>query len=133
MSHDMKVSMKEIKTIDGVDITLNAMLKHTKKLSLTPEQFYLLSSKFIRIDASNLPIIEDLLVKNNKICDVVKKYRKSKQTIYALNRAACKKHLLTQVPKDWVCVSVLLPQEDANQIIAHSTKALNSYLESALN
>lgn len=133
MSNDMKVLMKAIKNIDGVDRTLNAMLKHTQKLVLTQDQFYKLCSQFIRIADSNLPILKDLLVNQDKICDVSKKYRKSKQTIYALNRAACKKHLLTQIPDDWVCVSVLLPRSEADHVIAHSTKTLNKHLEIALN
>lgn len=133
MSNDMKALMKVIKNIDGVDHTLNALSKHTKKLVLTQDEFYRLSLQFIRIADSNLQILKDLLVNQNKICDVSKKYRKSKQTVYALNRVAYKKHLLTQIPDDWVCVSLLLPQSEADHLISYSTKKLNTHFENVLN
>lgn len=112
------------RTIDGVTFALNHTLKKIDLNKISEDDFQKLIPCLGRLKESNLNIIKDSLVGHLSFSKVASKYGKSKSAVSAVIKLARKKHLINQLPEDWVCVTVLLPNDQANHVLKISTDSI---------
>lgn len=125
--------MCEFKSIDGVAHVLDQILKNEPINQISEDQFEKLIPCLNRLKKCNLNIVKDALTNALSYSQLVSKYDKSKSAISAIIRLAKKKHVLNQIPSDWIHISVLLPTDQANHVLKMSNDLMAHELKNLSN